>query len=171
MHIMTDPFPLLLTGTGAGDKQGPIACQAEDSGNRPSERERSDPKLAGARDSGELRDPLLTDPLFFLQSSLVPAPLQPPSLSSPRRILPAGPSRSPPSVGSGKRQNLLASPCATKLGIHCPVSFSSTSKLDQRCCFLYALPPAQDVQLCFPSVERCQWCAQPSELGLGCPGD
>ncbi|XP_006539104.1 mitogen-activated protein kinase kinase kinase 6 isoform X2 [Mus musculus] len=32
----------------------------------------------------------------------------------------------------------------------------STSKLDQRCCFLYALPPAQDVQLCFPSVERCQ---------------
>ncbi|CAO2589377.1 Mitogen-activated protein kinase kinase kinase 6, partial [Lemmus lemmus] len=33
----------------------------------------------------------------------------------------------------------------------------SASKLDQRCCFLYALPPAQDVQLCFPSVERCQW--------------
>ncbi|XP_051044981.1 mitogen-activated protein kinase kinase kinase 6 isoform X2 [Phodopus roborovskii] len=33
----------------------------------------------------------------------------------------------------------------------------SSSKLDQRCCFLYALPPAQDVQLCFPSVERCQW--------------
>ncbi|XP_021016202.1 mitogen-activated protein kinase kinase kinase 6 [Mus caroli] len=32
----------------------------------------------------------------------------------------------------------------------------STSKLDQRCCFLYALPPAQDIQLCFPSVERCQ---------------
>lgn len=37
----------------------------------------------------------------------------------------------------------------------------SASKLDQRCCFLYALPPAQDVQLCFPSVERCQWfCSQ-----------
>ncbi|XP_059111097.1 mitogen-activated protein kinase kinase kinase 6 [Peromyscus eremicus] len=33
----------------------------------------------------------------------------------------------------------------------------SASKLDQRCCFLYVLPPAQDVQLCFPSVERCQW--------------
>lgn len=37
----------------------------------------------------------------------------------------------------------------------------SASKLDQRCCFLYALPPAQDVQLCFPSVERCRWfCSQ-----------
>ncbi|XP_004679457.1 PREDICTED: mitogen-activated protein kinase kinase kinase 6 [Condylura cristata] len=33
----------------------------------------------------------------------------------------------------------------------------SASKLDGRCCFLYALPPAQDVQLCFPSVGHCQW--------------
>uniref|UniRef100_A0A8C0XKR7 mitogen-activated protein kinase kinase kinase n=1 Tax=Castor canadensis TaxID=51338 RepID=A0A8C0XKR7_CASCN len=33
----------------------------------------------------------------------------------------------------------------------------SASKRDERCCFLYALPPAQDVQLCFPSIERCQW--------------
>uniref|UniRef100_A0A8C5L5P5 mitogen-activated protein kinase kinase kinase n=1 Tax=Jaculus jaculus TaxID=51337 RepID=A0A8C5L5P5_JACJA len=33
----------------------------------------------------------------------------------------------------------------------------SASKLDERCCFLYALPPAQDAQLCFPSIERCQW--------------
>ncbi|XP_037683957.1 mitogen-activated protein kinase kinase kinase 6 isoform X3 [Choloepus didactylus] len=33
----------------------------------------------------------------------------------------------------------------------------SASKRDERCCFLYALPPAQDVQLCFPSVEQCQW--------------
>ncbi|XP_010631058.1 mitogen-activated protein kinase kinase kinase 6 isoform X2 [Fukomys damarensis] len=33
----------------------------------------------------------------------------------------------------------------------------STSKLDERCCFLYALSPAQDVQLCFPSVGHCQW--------------
>ncbi|XP_060480914.2 mitogen-activated protein kinase kinase kinase 6 isoform X1 [Panthera onca] len=33
----------------------------------------------------------------------------------------------------------------------------STSKRDERCCFLYALPPAQDVQLCFPSVGHCQW--------------
>ncbi|XP_042544372.1 mitogen-activated protein kinase kinase kinase 6 [Dipodomys spectabilis] len=33
----------------------------------------------------------------------------------------------------------------------------SVSKRDERCCFLYALPPAQDIQLCFPSVERCQW--------------
>lgn len=35
----------------------------------------------------------------------------------------------------------------------------SASKRDERCCFLYALPPAQDVQLCFPSVGHCQWCA------------
>ncbi|KAL0605028.1 Mitogen-activated protein kinase kinase kinase 6 [Plecturocebus cupreus] len=34
----------------------------------------------------------------------------------------------------------------------------STSKRDERCCFLYALPPAQDVQLCFPSVGHCRWC-------------
>ncbi|XP_071073715.1 mitogen-activated protein kinase kinase kinase 6 isoform X4 [Dasypus novemcinctus] len=33
----------------------------------------------------------------------------------------------------------------------------SASKRDERCCFLYALPPAQDVQLCFPSVGQCQW--------------
>ncbi|KAM6172180.1 mitogen-activated protein kinase kinase kinase 6 isoform 1-T1 [Erethizon dorsatum] len=33
----------------------------------------------------------------------------------------------------------------------------STSKRDERCCFLYALPPAQDAQLCFPSVGHCQW--------------
>ncbi|XP_006883528.1 PREDICTED: mitogen-activated protein kinase kinase kinase 6 [Elephantulus edwardii] len=33
----------------------------------------------------------------------------------------------------------------------------STSKKDERCCFLYTLPPAQDVQLCFPSVAHCQW--------------
>ncbi|KAM9242448.1 mitogen-activated protein kinase kinase kinase 6 isoform 3-T3 [Dugong dugon] len=33
----------------------------------------------------------------------------------------------------------------------------SPSKRDERCCFLYALPPAQDVQLCFPSVGHCQW--------------
>ncbi|XP_062046713.1 mitogen-activated protein kinase kinase kinase 6 isoform X1 [Lepus europaeus] len=33
----------------------------------------------------------------------------------------------------------------------------SASKRDERCCFLYALPPAQDVQLCFPSVGHCQW--------------
>ncbi|XP_049734374.1 mitogen-activated protein kinase kinase kinase 6 isoform X2 [Elephas maximus indicus] len=33
----------------------------------------------------------------------------------------------------------------------------STSKRDERCCFLYVLPPAQDVQLCFPSVGHCQW--------------
>ncbi|XP_006862440.1 PREDICTED: mitogen-activated protein kinase kinase kinase 6 [Chrysochloris asiatica] len=33
----------------------------------------------------------------------------------------------------------------------------STSKLDERCCFVYALPPAQDIQLCFPSVAHCQW--------------
>uniref|UniRef100_A0A8C9K0X5 mitogen-activated protein kinase kinase kinase n=1 Tax=Panthera tigris altaica TaxID=74533 RepID=A0A8C9K0X5_PANTA len=36
-------------------------------------------------------------------------------------------------------------------------SLLSTSKRDERCCFLYALPPAQDVQLCFPSVGHCQW--------------
>ncbi|XP_062960289.1 mitogen-activated protein kinase kinase kinase 6 isoform X3 [Cynocephalus volans] len=37
----------------------------------------------------------------------------------------------------------------------------SASKRDERCCFLYALPPAQDVQLCFPSVGHCQWfCGQ-----------
>ncbi|KAM8959131.1 LOW QUALITY PROTEIN: mitogen-activated protein kinase kinase kinase 6 [Lycaon pictus] len=33
----------------------------------------------------------------------------------------------------------------------------SSSKRDERCCFLYALPPAQDVQLCFPSVGHCRW--------------
>ncbi|XP_072863738.1 mitogen-activated protein kinase kinase kinase 6 isoform X3 [Chlorocebus sabaeus] len=33
----------------------------------------------------------------------------------------------------------------------------SASKRDERCCFLYALPPAQDLQLCFPSVGHCQW--------------
>ncbi|XP_060061627.1 mitogen-activated protein kinase kinase kinase 6 isoform X2 [Erinaceus europaeus] len=33
----------------------------------------------------------------------------------------------------------------------------SASKRDERCCFLYGLPPAQDVQLCFPSMEHCQW--------------
>ncbi|KAF6109995.1 mitogen-activated protein kinase kinase kinase 6 [Phyllostomus discolor] len=33
----------------------------------------------------------------------------------------------------------------------------SASKQDERCCFLYALPPAQDIQLCFPSVGHCQW--------------
>nr|XP_017530747.2 mitogen-activated protein kinase kinase kinase 6 isoform X2 [Manis javanica] len=33
----------------------------------------------------------------------------------------------------------------------------SASKRDGRCCFLYALPPAQDVQLYFPSVGHCQW--------------
>ncbi|XP_036205355.1 mitogen-activated protein kinase kinase kinase 6 isoform X7 [Myotis myotis] len=33
----------------------------------------------------------------------------------------------------------------------------SASKRDERCCFLYALPPAQDVQLCFPSAGHCQW--------------
>ncbi|XP_054427789.1 mitogen-activated protein kinase kinase kinase 6 isoform X3 [Pteronotus mesoamericanus] len=33
----------------------------------------------------------------------------------------------------------------------------STSKQDERCCFLYGLPPAQDIQLCFPSVGHCQW--------------
>ncbi|KAM6219993.1 mitogen-activated protein kinase kinase kinase 6 [Rhynchocyon petersi] len=37
------------------------------------------------------------------------------------------------------------------------ISGFSTSKKDERCCFLYAQPPAQDVQLCFPSVARCQW--------------
>ncbi|XP_066231633.1 mitogen-activated protein kinase kinase kinase 6 [Saccopteryx leptura] len=34
---------------------------------------------------------------------------------------------------------------------------ASVSKRDERCCFLYALPPAQDVQLCFPSARHCQW--------------
>ncbi|XP_030894905.1 mitogen-activated protein kinase kinase kinase 6 isoform X2 [Leptonychotes weddellii] len=33
----------------------------------------------------------------------------------------------------------------------------SSSKRDERCCFVYALPPAQDAQLCFPSVGHCQW--------------
>ncbi|XP_007934080.1 mitogen-activated protein kinase kinase kinase 6 [Orycteropus afer afer] len=33
----------------------------------------------------------------------------------------------------------------------------SASKRDERCCFLYTLPPAQDVQLCFPTVGHCQW--------------
>ncbi|XP_036113180.1 mitogen-activated protein kinase kinase kinase 6 isoform X2 [Molossus molossus] len=33
----------------------------------------------------------------------------------------------------------------------------SASKQDERCCFLYALPPAQDFQLCFPSTGHCQW--------------
>ncbi|XP_012666873.1 mitogen-activated protein kinase kinase kinase 6 isoform X2 [Otolemur garnettii] len=33
----------------------------------------------------------------------------------------------------------------------------SVSKRDERCCFLYVLPPAQDVQLCFPCVGHCQW--------------
>ncbi|KAF6345026.1 mitogen-activated protein kinase kinase kinase 6 [Rhinolophus ferrumequinum] len=33
----------------------------------------------------------------------------------------------------------------------------SASKRDERCCFLYVLPPAQDFQLCFPSVGHCQW--------------
>ncbi|XP_049631112.1 mitogen-activated protein kinase kinase kinase 6 [Suncus etruscus] len=33
----------------------------------------------------------------------------------------------------------------------------SASKWDERCCFLYCLPPAQDMQLCFPSVGHCQW--------------
>lgn len=37
------------------------------------------------------------------------------------------------------------------------ISGVSTSKRDERCCFLYALPPAQDVQLCFPSAGHCQW--------------
>uniref|UniRef100_A0A8D2AP06 mitogen-activated protein kinase kinase kinase n=1 Tax=Sciurus vulgaris TaxID=55149 RepID=A0A8D2AP06_SCIVU len=41
----------------------------------------------------------------------------------------------------------------------------SASKRDERCCFLYALPPAQDVQLCFPSVGHCQWfCGQIQSL-------
>uniref|UniRef100_A0A8C4LU41 mitogen-activated protein kinase kinase kinase n=1 Tax=Equus asinus asinus TaxID=83772 RepID=A0A8C4LU41_EQUAS len=39
-------------------------------------------------------------------------------------------------------------------------SLPSASKRDERCCFLYVLPPAQDVQLCFPSVGHCQWCAE-----------
>lgn len=43
---------------------------------------------------------------------------------------------------------------------------SSVSKRDERCCFLYALPPAQDVQLCFPSGGHCQWCAQPFGVGV-----
>ncbi|XP_006155382.1 mitogen-activated protein kinase kinase kinase 6, partial [Tupaia chinensis] len=34
----------------------------------------------------------------------------------------------------------------------------SASKQDGRCCFLYALPPAQDVQLCFPSGGHCWFC-------------
>ncbi|XP_077752634.1 mitogen-activated protein kinase kinase kinase 6 [Canis aureus] len=33
----------------------------------------------------------------------------------------------------------------------------SSSKRDERCCFLYALPPAQDVQLSFPSAGHCRW--------------
>lgn len=33
--------------------------------------------------------------------------------------------------------------------------------MDERCCFLYVLPPAQDAQLCFPSVGHCQWYTQP----------
>ncbi|XP_022407778.1 mitogen-activated protein kinase kinase kinase 6 isoform X2 [Delphinapterus leucas] len=37
------------------------------------------------------------------------------------------------------------------------ISGVSVSKRDERCCFLYALPPAQDVQLCFPSGGHCQW--------------
>ncbi|XP_074233168.1 mitogen-activated protein kinase kinase kinase 6 isoform X1 [Camelus bactrianus] len=37
------------------------------------------------------------------------------------------------------------------------ISGVSVSKQDERCCFLYALPPAQDVQLCFPSGGHCQW--------------
>ncbi|CAK6440816.1 unnamed protein product [Pipistrellus nathusii] len=37
------------------------------------------------------------------------------------------------------------------------ISGVSASKRDERCCFLYALPPAQDVQLCFPSAGLCQW--------------
>lgn len=37
----------------------------------------------------------------------------------------------------------------------------SASKRDERCCFLYLLPPAQDVQLCFPSVGHCQWFCGP----------
>uniref|UniRef100_G1NWF4 mitogen-activated protein kinase kinase kinase n=1 Tax=Myotis lucifugus TaxID=59463 RepID=G1NWF4_MYOLU len=37
------------------------------------------------------------------------------------------------------------------------ISGVSASKRDERCCFLYALPPAQDVQLCFPSAGHCQW--------------
>ncbi|XP_045440933.1 mitogen-activated protein kinase kinase kinase 6 isoform X4 [Pipistrellus kuhlii] len=36
------------------------------------------------------------------------------------------------------------------------ISGVSASKRDERCCFLYALPPAQDVQLCFPSAGLCQ---------------
>ncbi|XP_058892021.1 mitogen-activated protein kinase kinase kinase 6 [Kogia breviceps] len=37
------------------------------------------------------------------------------------------------------------------------ISGVSVSKRDERCCFLYALAPAQDVQLCFPSRGHCQW--------------
>ncbi|XP_028340532.1 mitogen-activated protein kinase kinase kinase 6 isoform X1 [Physeter macrocephalus] len=37
------------------------------------------------------------------------------------------------------------------------ISGVSVSKRDERCCFLYALAPAQDVQLCFPSGGHCQW--------------
>ncbi|XP_054576532.1 mitogen-activated protein kinase kinase kinase 6 isoform X2 [Eptesicus fuscus] len=37
------------------------------------------------------------------------------------------------------------------------ISGVSASKRDERCCFLYALAPAQDVQLCFPSAGLCQW--------------
>ncbi|MBV95388.1 Mitogen-activated protein kinase kinase kinase 6, partial [Eschrichtius robustus] len=37
------------------------------------------------------------------------------------------------------------------------ISGVSVSKRDERCCFLYALSPAQDVQLCFPSGGHCQW--------------
>ncbi|XP_011355997.1 mitogen-activated protein kinase kinase kinase 6 isoform X1 [Pteropus vampyrus] len=33
----------------------------------------------------------------------------------------------------------------------------SASKQDERCCFLYTHSPAQDVQLCFPSIGHCQW--------------
>uniref|UniRef100_A0A452DR51 mitogen-activated protein kinase kinase kinase n=1 Tax=Capra hircus TaxID=9925 RepID=A0A452DR51_CAPHI len=37
------------------------------------------------------------------------------------------------------------------------ISGVSVSKRDERCCFLYAPPPAQDFQLCFPSAGHCQW--------------
>uniref|UniRef100_A0A8C3ILN5 Mitogen-activated protein kinase kinase kinase 6 n=1 Tax=Chrysemys picta bellii TaxID=8478 RepID=A0A8C3ILN5_CHRPI len=38
-----------------------------------------------------------------------------------------------------------------------PLSLSSISKCDERCCFLYVLHTAEDFQLYFPTQHHCQW--------------
>ncbi|KAK2106267.1 Mitogen-activated protein kinase kinase kinase 6 [Saguinus oedipus] len=109
-------------------------------------------------------DPVSTVTLTLLELETQHSESHP--ISSCRTFPPAGPSQSPPYVESGDRRNLGRLERPGDEGRCCPVwhspgssSLPSASNRDQRCCFLYALPPAQDVQLCFPSVGHCQWCA------------